>query len=584
MDERFGQGLRLLFVDDEPLIVEIMSKLLEAAGFEIDSATTFVEASALIEGKRYDLAIFDKNLPDGDGLDLARRIDQMEGDCEVALLTGYASLESAIEAIRVRVADYLLKPINTERIKARLQRMVEHQSLRRQHGQLVEQLDLKTKKVKILEAQATRDSLTGLFNHAFFQEQMIHEIARCNRYGHDVSLLFLDVDNFKTINDNLGHQVGDRVLKSIADVMRGGSRDADIRFRLREHDLAARYGGDEFVLLLPETGKRGAAITAERLRKSIELRDFGFDRRTAVTLSIGVASLHTDAKDRDGLINAADLALYAAKKSGRNRVIAYTPDMAGADPDGELADLLEVRRARALGEIIESGGIGFAYQPIVDGKTLEVRAYEALCRPANEMFPAPLDMIVTAERTGKIDALGRLLRRLAVTEIEKLPDSCSLFINLHPQELNDTNLVAEDSPLRRHAKRVVFEINNSRDISDRERLKAVFTKLHERGYRIAMDDLCRGYLGLDSLVRLEPDIVKMNIDMLHRVSSKGRASRLIKHYLDYTAGEGITVIATNIETEEQKQIAVYLGCTLLQGYLFAKATPAFSGIKKSDSA
>jgi diguanylate cyclase len=578
MDERFGEGLSLLLVDDEPLIVEIMSKLLNSAGFEIESAVTFAEASALIENKRFDLAIFDKKLCDGDGLELARRIDEMDGDCEVAIITGYASLESAIEALRVRVADYFLKPINTERIRSRLQRMVEHQSLRRQHGILVEELDLKNKRVEKLEAQATRDSLTGLFNHAFFQEQMIHEIARCTRYGHDVGLLFLDVDNFKMINDTLGHQVGDRVLKSIAGVLHGGSRDADIRFRLREHDLAARYGGDEFVLLLPETDRRGAAITAERLRKSIEHRDFGPDVLDKITLSIGVASLPADANDRDGLINAADIALYAAKKSGRNRVISFSSAMSGADPDGKLNDLLDIKKASALDEIIENGGISFAYQPIVDAKTLKVRGYEALCRTASNVLPTPLDIIVTAERTGKIDALGRLMRRMVVSEIEKLPDSCSLFVNLHPQELNDPNLVAEDSPLRRHANRVVFEINNSRDITDRERLKAIFVKLHDCGYKIAMDDLCRGYLGLDSLVRLEPDLVKMNIDMLHRVSSKGRASRLIKHYLDYTAGEGITVIATNIETEEQKQIAVYLGCTLLQGHLFAKASPTFSGV------
>jgi diguanylate cyclase (GGDEF)-like protein len=580
MSDQFGTGLKVLVVDDEQMVLQVFTKALKGAGFEVEAAVTFGEAANLIANKCYDLALLDKNLPDGDGLTLAQRIGDAGWDCEVAIITGYASLESAIEALRVKVADYLIKPVNISQIRDRTRRMVDHLLLKRQHNKLVKELDHTSKTVEKLRAQATRDPLTGLFNHAYFQDQLANEIARCKRYEHDLGLLFMDVDSFKQINDNLGHQVGDRVLTSIADILKGTSRNVDIRFRLREHDIAARYGGDEFVLLLPETPKGGASITAERLRKGVEQFNFRLDVPTRITLSIGVAEFPADATDRDGLIAAADLALYAAKQSGRNRVIAYSEDLANVDPKNPWDSILDVKRTAGLEKLLAEESIEFVFQPIVDAKTRDVFGYEAFCRPDQNLFPTPIEMILTAERSGKIGELGRLLREQAVCKISEMPADCCLFVNLHPQELNDPSLLDEKSLLNRHADRIVFEINKSKEIVDQSRLRKTLVRLRERGFRIALDDLCTGYLGLASLVRLEPDFLKMDVSLLHNVSTEGRASRLIKHYLDYTAGENIKVIASGIETEKQKQVAVYLGCPLLQGYLFSKAQPGFTSFSK----
>lgn len=173
-------------------------------------------------------------------------------------------------------------------------------------------------------AEATlRDGLTGLYNHRYFQERLTAEIARAERGGAPVSLLFFDIDHFKSLNDRHGHPVGDRVLTTFAEILRNSSRVSDVGYKLRSSDIAARYGGEEFCLILPETARSDAKQKAERLRLAVET--FPFPGRetqpgNAVTVSIGLAEYPRDASDAKSLIEAADMALYTAKRGGRNRV------------------------------------------------------------------------------------------------------------------------------------------------------------------------------------------------------------------------------------------------------------------------
>jgi len=167
-----------------------------------------------------------------------------------------------------------------------------------------------------IEVMATTDGLTGLFNHRQFQERLLEEFKRQNRYGSPISLLIIDLDFFKKINDTYGHPVGDLVLRGTADILRG---------TVREVDMAARYGGEEFAALLIGTDKKGAIQTAERLRKAIESYEFRADgKKIRVTSSIGVASAPPDASTKEDLIERADRALYKAKSDGRNRVVGWS--------------------------------------------------------------------------------------------------------------------------------------------------------------------------------------------------------------------------------------------------------------------
>jgi diguanylate cyclase (GGDEF)-like protein len=437
---------------------------------------------------------------------------------------------------------------------------------------VIEQLVAKNKE---LQTQATHDALTGLHNHAYFQETLAREISRSKRYEHELGLIFIDIDQFKEINDEHGHAAGDEVLKRTAEILRGEHGEGEHAFRLRDHDIAARYGGDEFVLLLPETHKGGAAVTAERLRICVEKHDFGPDF-PRVTVSIGIAAFPEDGTERETLVSAADAALQVAKKCGRSRVVAYTSEAAPQTPKMTWQERIDIKRINALESSIYDRAFEFVYQPIIQSKSLGVFGYEALCRPRDETFQSPADLITAAEYAGRVCDLGRVLREAAVMPMKDLPAKFLLFINLHPHELYDPALVEVEEFMRPWLGRIVFEVNQSKSIGDRKRLQRTLKLLRERGFKIALDDLYSGYLGLNSITVLEPDFVKLNMSLLRDIRDNERAKRLVRHFLEYTEGEDIQVIAHGIESDEDRELAVSLGCPLLmQGYFFGKGQPSF---------
>ncbi len=176
-----------------------------------------------------------------------------------------------------------------------------------------------------LESLAARDSLTKLYNHGFFQESLRREVERARRTETELGLILIDLDNFKTINDTFGHPVGDEILLAFAGLFVERSRAADLSFRLAKKDIAARYGGDEFALILPETPKRGTFAKAERLRANVEKLEF--DAGLTQTISVGLAGFPDDADSPRSLIEAADRAMYVAKRQGRNRIVEYQPTL-----------------------------------------------------------------------------------------------------------------------------------------------------------------------------------------------------------------------------------------------------------------
>jgi EAL domain-containing protein (putative c-di-GMP-specific phosphodiesterase class I) len=217
------------------------------------------------------------------------------------------------------------------------------------------------------------------------------------------------------------------------------------------------------------------------------------------------------------------------------------------------------------------------YQPIVRVADNSLFAYEALCRPTDEGFRNVSELLETAVRTGRIRELGRSLRRIVVEPMPQLAENVSLFVNLHPQDLSDDQLLEAETHLSRWAQRVVLEVTETEAIRDYDRARSRIQALRQHGFRVALDDLGSGYSSLNLLAQLEPDFVKLDIELVRGVRMAGRTARLVKHLVEFCSEEGFTTVAEGIETEEEYQAVADLGVDLVQGYLLARPAPAFCG-------
>ncbi|NNF84815.1 MAG: diguanylate cyclase [Deltaproteobacteria bacterium] len=311
--------MRILIVDDEETIRGILSRVLGQEGYEVTLAESGEEALEIFGKDPHPLVLTDIRMGGMSGMELLTEIRGINSETQVLIMTSYASLETAIEALRLGAYDYMVKPFeDLDLVTATISRAGEKIRLSREIQSLIETLKGKNEELevknRILAEQASYDGLTQLHNHRHFQETLAIEVSRSLRHGRTFSLIFMDVDLFKNYNDTHGHLKGDSVLRTIGEILKN---------ILRKTDTAARYGGDEFVLLLPETDKGAAQGVGELVRKTIESHPFyGRDAQPGgkVTVSVGVASFPADGTDAANLVQSADKALYESKDSGKNIV------------------------------------------------------------------------------------------------------------------------------------------------------------------------------------------------------------------------------------------------------------------------
>ena len=307
--ERASSGspaVRVLIVDDEPMIRQLLTDVLGDEGYMVETVSSGEDAVLKLRDQRFDFVVTDLMMPGMSGLQVVETVKQLDPETDVVVMTGYASLATAVECMKLGAGDYLNKPINIDEIRIKVAGMIERKKLRQ-----------KAKEVDFYKELSRTDGLTTLFNHKFFHQLLQTEVSRAQRYGGLLSLLMIDVDHFKSYNDGNGHPMGDSALQRLAWILSETIRDVD---------TAARYGGEEFAIITPETPKTGAVEMAERLRRRVEEADF---QKAEVmpggkfTISIGVASFPEDASTKAELIERADQALYLAKAGGRNRVEAW---------------------------------------------------------------------------------------------------------------------------------------------------------------------------------------------------------------------------------------------------------------------
>lgn len=304
-DKDIESSFKILVVDDEEIMRDALFDVLSDVGYKVFTAPNAAEALEILKKEPFDIIVTDIKMPGMDGIGFMEEIKKISLKIDIIVMTGYASIESAVAAMKLGAIDYITKPVNIDHIRIVVDKVIKKR--------ILEQRASETEFYKKL---SQLDGLTGIFNHRFFQELLQKEIARAKRYNRSLALVILDVDNFKVYNDKNGHPLGDLALKKLAWVIKNS---------LRESDFEARYGGEEFVVILPDTSLSGAVVAAERLRILVERTQFEKEEvlpNKKFTVSIGVAAYPQNADSRETLIERTDQALYQAKGEGRNRVCA----------------------------------------------------------------------------------------------------------------------------------------------------------------------------------------------------------------------------------------------------------------------
>jgi diguanylate cyclase (GGDEF)-like protein len=417
-----------------------------------------------------------------------------------------------------------------------------------------------------LHHQAYHDPLTDLPNRALFMERVRGELRRD---GHDIAVLFVDVDDFKTVNDSLGHGTGDALLISVAERLRGC---------VRPEDTVARLGGDEFGVMLPgvtDPGAQARAI-ATRILSAFELPVQAGPELLSVHLSVGVAGSTQSGQDGDALLRNADVAMYEAKSKGKARFELFKPSM--ADAILRRHDLKE-----ELSRALEREQIVVQYQPIVDLATGQIAAAEALVRwehPARGLV-SPVEFVPLAEETGLIVPLGRHVLREACEQAARWGDSLRMHVNLSVGELLHPALVDHVRSAVAAAgidpSQLVVEITESQLLGDTVAAAERFRELRDLGLRVALDDFGTGYSSLSYLHSLPLDTLKVAKTFIDGLGRDDREAGFVGMIVELARTLDLDVIAEGIETPEQLAAVRDLGATLGQGYLLGRPAAPVAG-------
>ena len=411
---------------------------------------------------------------------------------------------------------------------------------------------------------ARYDALTDLPNRVLFRERLDHEVKRVKR-GECLAVLCLDLDQFKSVNDALGHTIGDELLKLVGERLRGCTRDLD---------TVARLGGDEFAIVMTQMEQPAdAAVLSKRIRDSI-IKPYHIDGHHIVTdISIGISVAPADAIESDALMRNADMALYGAKADGRGTYRFFEPDM---NTRMKARRQLEMDLRKA----IVSEEFELHYQPLVDLQSNNVNAFEALLRWNHQtrgLIP-PVEFIPIAEETGLIVPLGEWVLKTACEEAANWPDHIKIAINLSPAQLNNRHLLSKvtsaltNSGLSPH--KLQLEITESVLLQNTLTTLSTLHELRKMGVQIALDDFGTGYSSLSYLRSFPFDKIKIDRSFIRDLSNGVEPFAIVNAVAGLARCLNMTSTAEGVETQQQMELLQSIGCTEMQGYLFSHARPA----------
>ena len=564
-----SQKPKLLIIDDE---LQIRSLLVDLLGpvYDCSEASSAEDALTALSHETFDLVISDIDMGGMSGLELVPRVHSLAPDTVVVMISGNQDIEFAINALRVGAFDYITKPIDIRHVEASVERALKHGSLLKEKRLYKEQIEhLLQQRTAEVDWLAYYDTVTQLPNRALFEDRLTQAVAIARAKDESLAVLFISLDQFKKVNDSLGHGPGDSLLREFAERLKSC---------ISKSDTVARFGGDEFALLGTHTD--GTKDIIETIGMLSQVLKFSFDlpgHEVYATASVGVSLFPFDGDDSQTLLKNAGAALYKAKKSGGANYQFFTSDM------HELATrrlALETNLRRA----IQNEEFLIHYQPRVSVDSLAITGVEALVRWQHPQLGlvSPAEFIPLAEDTGLIVPIGEWVLRKACLQSREwqergfAPIQMSVNISarqFHERDLSETVIrILDETGLA--AKHLDLELTESSIMQNSEFAAGVLDRLKSMGINISIDDFGTGFSSLASLKRLPIDVLKIDKSFVRDVTTDPDDAALVMAIITLAHNLRLKVIAEGVETAEQLRFLQLLRCDEIQGYFFSRPRAA----------
>ena len=553
-EEAEGDPL-VLVVDDDRGTRTALRHALQKGGFRTEEAADGVEALALLSRIKPDVVLMDASMPELDGFSACARLKEMPHTREipVIMVTAVEDNHSVERAFLAGASDYVSKPVQYSVVQQRVRRLVDAKRTERYARYL-----------------SHSDAITGLPNRTMFAEQLSHMLVRNSVAQSPVAVLVLDLDRFKFVNDSLGHDVGDQLLKTVAE---------RIKQCVRGNDCVARLGGDEFSVALDELPSAGiAAMAAQKICRVLAEPFLICGHEIFVSVSIGISVFPEDGPDVGTLLRHADTAMYQAKKDGSGFQF-YESGM-------EATVSAHLHLETALRRALERGELEVFYQPIASCGIDHVEGAEALLRwhHPDRGLVSPTEFIPVAEETGLIHPIGEWVLRSACEQVvrwrDRHPPGFHIAVNLSGRQLQQPNFVATVKRIIDETgvdpEQLTLEITESVVMEHAQETIATLSRLKDLRVRLAIDDFGTGYSSLSYLKRFPVDILKVDRSFTMDVPHDTDDAAIVTGIVALAHSLRLKVIAEGVETEEQRRFLLKLGCDYLQGFLLDRPMPAAS--------
>jgi len=562
----------VLVVDDDPMIRMLVVESLQQIGFTVEEAENGAEATAFMDRCEPDVVLLDVLMPEMDGFQACQAIRALpQGEhVPILMMTGLDDIHSIDHAFEMGATDFITKPLNYailgHRVRYMLRTMQAFESVR--------------KSKKEIHRLAFYDALTDLPNRRLFGDRLQQAVESARRNNHLMAILFIDIDNFKRINDSFGHSIGDKLLRTVASQLVACLRRCDSVSRDYDEEQVSvsRLGGDEFTVLLTHLQKaEDTARIAKRIIDAVSVPFLLGDEEVVVTPSIGISVFPYDGEGVEELVKNADTAMFHAKEKGKNNYQFYTNSMSATAFE-------RLSMENALRKALDRNEFQVFYQPKIELRTNQAVGLEALLRwnHPDMGLVSPANFIPLAEESGLIIPIGEWVLRTVCEQMNSWQNAgmepLRVSVNLSACQFRQAILgklirrILDET--RVASEWLELELTESVIMDDIQTSSTMLRELKAMGVHISMDDFGTGYSSLSLLKRLPLDTLKIDQSFVRDITTDPDDAAIVDAIVSLAHNLRLRVIAEGVESQEQLEYLRSRSCDEVQGFLYSKPQPA----------